>query len=96
MKFLNNIQVFRKVVAEFFERSDGVSVVFEDNSNLHSHSNKQVLDNLGDEAGSLTYQGLPISSGGGNDNLTDTSLVLGNYRIEHNATEDSLDYTYIG
>lgn len=61
MKFLNNIQVFRKVVAEFIERNDGTPVVFEDNESLHSHSNKTVIDGLGDDSGALTYQGLPIS-----------------------------------
>ena len=97
MKFLNNIQVFQKVIANIFERDDGTPVVFEDDAKLHVHENKEtVLDYLGDQNGTLTYQGFPIEGGGGNENLTMTTLTLGNYEIKYNIAEDSIDVIYVG
>ena len=67
-------------------------------TNLHSHANKTVLDLLGDNAGSLTYNGSAVGTGGSGtvENLTLTTLDLGPYQIAYNATTNKLDFIYNG
>lgn len=60
-----------------------------------SHSNRTVLDKWGELDGNPTYNGAPIG-GGDVENLTLTTLTLGNYKVSHNITNDTLDFEYIG
>lgn len=45
---------------------------------------------------SATDHDLKWASSSGAPNLTLTALTLGNYKIEHNVGNDTLDFTYIG
>ena len=68
-------------------------------STLHTHSNKEVLDDLGDEEGNLTYKGNPIENGSSNiasfSELTDTPSDYtdsAGKAVVVNSTEDGLEY----
>lgn len=62
--------------------------------NLHSHTNKEVLDKLEEVSGELQYNGESI--GGKVENLTNDDLTLGGrFRIQYNSLTDSLDIVVV-
>ena len=64
-----------------------------DLSNLHSHSNKTVIDKFTEVSGELKYDGNAI--GGEVENLTSTKLTLGNWEIEEDSTTGNLKFSVV-
>ena len=91
MKFLNNISdsgMINEVTDKRFVSSSEKTAI--------THSNRTIIDNLGDSDGTLTYNGSAVGSGSSVENLTLTTLTLGNYKVSHNIINDALDFEYIG
>lgn len=88
-----NVELGKDDLTQVTPESIGASPDTHTHTDLHTHTNKTVLDDLSDSGGTLLYNGQEIS--GSPDNLTSTELTLGNYKISYNSTEDSLDFEVI-
>lgn len=88
MKFLNEIDGADKVKQD----SQNRFVTDAEKADFHGHANKGVIDKFSEGSGKLLYNGNPV--GEEVENLTLTTLTLGNYKINFNAVTDKLEFLY--
>ena len=79
-----------------YDLDDRLFLIENGYSEGHTHGNISILEKFSEVDNTLLYNDSPIEGGGGSvGNLTLDTLTLGNYRIRHNTTEDTLDFEYI-